>query len=837
MIVDVGFRDKKLATAHLDGDVIRWEGDYPSIALVIASYEKRAAGRELLQTLCERLKGQWWAHEVDDPAEMARWVEETGPRGARRWRNADNPTAKPVYQEPADHEDPNYPIQQDGYKFQYKEHALEEVQRLLPGITHSGLARLAGFTPGAKVTVYATGHEILIAAKHAHYEAGRRIYPESGRIENAFFNTVRGKERQGVGRTMLVTQVTQALVLGFKTIETTAQGDGDGTLKKFKDGRYTGYYAWARLGYDGPIPEMALARLAQPYRDLSTVQEVLREPGGKDEWYRHGSTFHGTFDLSEGSLSRRTLQAYLDEKKASMSDPREEEAPAEDDMVPDGDILTDEDDDILDRVWEKLRQEDARVFTNWVEERGPHGARRWRNADNPAAKPRYEEPPEPPRAIHHEEEGVKVVFSNPGDLAALTPMLPKATPISVARLAGFTDGSTVHVTISQENPSAINVSGDHPDYHADRIIFPDQGTIQNVDFQVREGVQGKGIGARMLVTQAREAVVHGFTHITTFAGGTGDGTDQPKSASQLVGYYAWGRLGYDGPLDSNMVKVRLPREFRNALTVQDVLSREGGEKAWYRHGFPFRGVFDVQSGSRSLAILEAYLREKSYNFAVMPAAGDILTQEDEEILSRIWDQVAREGWESLGAAFVQIDPSVIKVDVPLLPQRKDFSCGACSLASVCLYYRLAHGHPRRLEDDFIKKVKADPEEGTTPEHLAAAAKEAGLIVVETGDGFTLDSLRHHLDAGRPVICDIQAWGQDSPTLEQSYANDEDGHYVVAIGYDAQNFYFEDPCLPKSRGYLPSDVFDARWHDREREKPTDHWGLALDGPPEEAEPIR
>lgn len=35
------------------------------------------------------------------PADFARWVEETGPKGARRWRNADNPTAKPVYREPA----------------------------------------------------------------------------------------------------------------------------------------------------------------------------------------------------------------------------------------------------------------------------------------------------------------------------------------------------------------------------------------------------------------------------------------------------------------------------------------------------------------------------------------------------------------------------------------------------------------------------------------------------------------------------------------------------------------------------------------------------------------
>lgn len=33
-------------------------------------------------------------------AEFDRWGEETGPRGARRWRNLDNPRAKPSYREP-----------------------------------------------------------------------------------------------------------------------------------------------------------------------------------------------------------------------------------------------------------------------------------------------------------------------------------------------------------------------------------------------------------------------------------------------------------------------------------------------------------------------------------------------------------------------------------------------------------------------------------------------------------------------------------------------------------------------------------------------------------------
>lgn len=102
MIVDVGFRDKKLATAHLDGDTVRWEGDYRAVSHVVSYYiQDGLAGAALLQRLVKRLRGQWWAAQREEP-EFARWVEETGPRGARRWRNADDPSAKPVYKEPTD---------------------------------------------------------------------------------------------------------------------------------------------------------------------------------------------------------------------------------------------------------------------------------------------------------------------------------------------------------------------------------------------------------------------------------------------------------------------------------------------------------------------------------------------------------------------------------------------------------------------------------------------------------------------------------------------------------------------------------------------------------------
>jgi uncharacterized protein YvpB len=47
---------------------------------------------------------------------------------------------------------------------------------------------------------------------------------------------------------------------------------------------------------------------------------------------------------------------------------------------------------------------------------------------------------------------------------------------------------------------------------------------------------------------------------------------------------------------------------------------------------------------------------------------------------------------------------------------------------------------------------------------------------------------------------IQAWKDENDTTP--YPNDfEDGHYVVAIGYDKKNFFFEDPWIHGSLTYM------------------------------------
>ena len=83
---------------------------------------------------------------------------------------------------------------------------------------------------------------------------------------------------------------------------------------------------------------------------------------------------------------------------------------------------------------------------------------------------------------------------------------------------------------------------------------------------------------------------------------------------------------------------------------------------------------------------------------------------------------------------------------------------------------------------------------------------------------SIGDLKAYLDRGVPVICSIQAYG--GPGAD--YTKDDNGHYVVAIGYDeADNFYFKDPAANNEDAaanpryaYLQKDEFLKCWHEDE-----------------------
>ncbi len=157
-------------------------------------------------------------------------------------------------------------------------------------------------------------------------------------------------------------------------------------------------------------------------------------------------------------------------------------------------------------------------------------------------------------------------------------------------------------------------------------------------------------------------------------------------------------------------------------------------------------------------------------------------------------------------------PGSLLASVPDVRQSTGYTCGAAALQAV-----LARWGTSEREDRLAARLHSTPEAGTHPAEIVRVAKEFGLSA-ELRDGLSLADLEAALAAGTSVIVDLQAWrdGTDTPWTETW----EDGHYMVLLGVDASNLYFEDPSLLGVRGVIPRAEFVDRWHDYEGDPPLD-----------------
>ena len=92
----------------------------------------------------------------------------------------------------------------------------------------------------------------------------------------------------------------------------------------------------------------------------------------------------------------------------------------------------------------------------------------------------------------------------------------------------------------------------------------------------------------------------------------------------------------------------------------------------------------------------------------------------------------------------------------------------------------------------------------------------------------IGQVKNYIDKKFPVILLIQAWPDKKV---KDWKNDWiDGHYVVAIGYDKNKIYFEDPSS-SLRTYLYYKELEERWHDidlKKNKKKYNHLGIVVMG---------
>lgn len=167
----------------------------------------------------------------------------------------------------------------------------------------------------------------------------------------------------------------------------------------------------------------------------------------------------------------------------------------------------------------------------------------------------------------------------------------------------------------------------------------------------------------------------------------------------------------------------------------------------------------------------------------------------------------------------KIPAGAIKIPLPDLQQPENYSCGL-ALMSIAKYFGLGPDNFSEPKEEMGTTEK----DGTYYGDILKYALDLGLDA-EVKTEMTRDDLKKLLDEKIPVLISMQAFAldpeeYDDPDLE------ENGHYIVAIGYDDEDyFYFMDPSIICQRGYLSWADFDKRWHENERgEERSHHLGI-------------
>jgi len=243
----------------------------------------------------------------------------------------------------------------------------EEIERELERIVGKrldpeSLRDMVGADPTAAVRVMRDksvygGLEIRMQGNN--YAAKRYFMSrkEGPTIINSSFSVYDSARKEGLGTQIFATQVYNAAKAGFVKIETLAAGNYQEANDP--DGPTNGYYTWPRLGYDGELPNRI--RRKHP-NEITRVSDLMKTKEGRLWWLHNGDSIDVEFDLREGSLSRRTLDAYLKEKgitidTKAMDNESNERQPNKRKEYEQPPYMTPEDDAILDRIWDAIAKE------------------------------------------------------------------------------------------------------------------------------------------------------------------------------------------------------------------------------------------------------------------------------------------------------------------------------------------------------------------------------------------------------------------------------------------------------------------------------------------------
>lgn len=174
---------------------------------------------------------------------------------------------------------------------------------------------------------------------------------------------------------------------------------------------------------------------------------------------------------------------------------------------------------------------------------------------------------------------------------------------------------------------------------------------------------------------------------------------------------------------------------------------------------------------------------------------------------------------NLIALLISEDPDAHIIPIATVNQKYNYDCGPAAVRSITQYFGISI-----TQDELIKLCETGKKKGTHPDDLIGCIDNLGLKY-KVMQSMTVKELIYNISKNRPVICNIQAWGDNYDALK-------DGHYVVAIGVNTKKrlIYFEDPWLDGARGRLSYSALNKRWRDKEsfNGQIHDHLGVVIFG---------
>jgi ABC-type bacteriocin/lantibiotic exporter with double-glycine peptidase domain len=167
--------------------------------------------------------------------------------------------------------------------------------------------------------------------------------------------------------------------------------------------------------------------------------------------------------------------------------------------------------------------------------------------------------------------------------------------------------------------------------------------------------------------------------------------------------------------------------------------------------------------------------------------------------------------------FEKKDNKVI-LEFPDTRQSDYNSCGVAATQSVAIYYGID-----KPEDYYSGNDKKTYQSAKDIMNFF----EKNDFKVEEKHNMKIDDLKKLIDKKIPIIVAIQAWSDNNVDYSKDF---KDGHWVVVIGYDDNNLYFNDPSIADNIGIMSQTDFKKRWHDKEGKKEFINYGIVVYGEP-------